>query len=215
MKMHDRIMAQPTEIVRDALFSRDRKYRYLLTREWSPMFPGQAGRMLFIMLNPSSADSLVDDPTIRKCMGFARRAECTSIEVVNLFAYVPTDPRALKHTDDPIGPENDRHILEAVKRAKIVYAAWGAQPIAESRGVDVWLMLAKNQFTPRCFGRTASLQPRHPLMVPYNYGWVPFVFYCQAARDGDCSWRACPQLRDGEPKKSGRSCPLDWGDDDE
>src|SRR3989449_11540410 len=113
----------------DACFSRCGTYRYALWRRWA------AGpQVLFVMLNPSTADAQRDDPTIRRCIGFARRWGCGGIEVVNLFALRATDPRRLRYTRDPVGPENVAHLARAAGRASLVGAAWGADPAARSRG---------------------------------------------------------------------------------
>src|SRR5437588_2477108 len=89
-----------------AVFSPDGRYRYLLTRRL-----GRSRRVAtFIMLNPSTADAINNDPTIRKCVGFARRWGCGLLQVVNLFALRATEPRVLRAAADPVGPENSRWI---------------------------------------------------------------------------------------------------------
>jgi hypothetical protein len=80
------------------------------------------------MLNPSTADATEDDPTIRRCVGFARRERCGVLEVVNLFAFRATNPQALRSAPDPVGPANDRFIEKAVERADLIVVAWGAVP---------------------------------------------------------------------------------------
>src|SRR5262249_40146014 len=106
-----------------AVFSTDGRYRYLLTRR---VGPGRKSAT-FIMLNPSTADATADDPTIRKCIGFARRWRCGVLRVVNLFAFRATDPDVLKAAADPVGPENRRWILRSIRRTnrQIVVCAWG------------------------------------------------------------------------------------------
>jgi hypothetical protein len=99
-------------------------YRYLLGRR-----VGEGDRTaLFMMLNPSTADATEDDPTIRRCTGFARREGCGVLEVVNLFAYRATDPAELRTAPDPVGPANDHHIKAALGRVALVVVAWGALP---------------------------------------------------------------------------------------
>lgn len=88
-----------TEQLRGAVISDDGRYRYRLWRTWAPELP----RMAWIMLNPSTADAEVDDPTIRRCVGFAKREGCGGIEVVNLYAYRSTDPSVLGTVDEKHG----------------------------------------------------------------------------------------------------------------
>ncbi len=104
-----------------AVLSPDGVYRYQLVREWDRARP----RVAFLMLNPSTADATQNDPTIRKCIAFARSWGCGSLEVVNLFAFRATDPRELGRCGarvDPVGAENDGYILAAARRASVVVA---------------------------------------------------------------------------------------------
>jgi hypothetical protein len=128
--------------------------------------------MVFIMLNPSTATDTVDDPTIRRCVGFARREGYAQLEVVNLFAWRATDPNQLRHVQDPVGPDNDRHILAACTRAGLVVAAWGLNVItvgapAAQRVAWVLGQLERHSIQLYCLGTTAGIagQPRHPLYV--------------------------------------------------
>lgn len=103
------------------------RYRYRLWRRW-----GDGPQLGFVMLNPSTADAAVDDPTIRRCMGFARREGCDGIEVVNLFAWRATDPTEIRDRAragvDVVGPENRRHLAAMAANPKIglTVAAWGS-----------------------------------------------------------------------------------------
>ena len=92
----------------DAVISDCGKYRYRLTRKW-----GYGRPCGFIMLNPSTADALHDDPTIRRCVGFAKAWGCGALIVVNLFAVRATSPREMMRADDPVGPENKEHVQRA------------------------------------------------------------------------------------------------------
>lgn len=140
------------------------KYRYHLTREW-----GFGGRtMLFVMLNPSTADAMQDDPTIRRCMRFAKDAGFDGIGVVNLFAYRATDPDELKRGGDIIGRANDVTIVNAARKASCVVLAWGAHGDAYKqrvRDVVVKLTVACSSSLNH-LGLTASGQPKHPLYLP-------------------------------------------------
>jgi hypothetical protein len=142
-----------------AAFSRDRRYRYRLWRRWDRSRPAIA----FCMLNPSTADARRDDPTIRRCIGFARDWGYGGIEVVNIFALRATDPRALRSAHDPVGPRNDAFMLRAARRSPVVIA-WGVHGALRDRGAT-----ALRLFGPRtrvlALGRTRSGAPRHPLYL--------------------------------------------------
>ncbi len=117
------------------------KYRYTLEREW---MTGQ-GTCLFVMLNPSTADASEDDPTIRRCIGFAQRWGYQRLTVGNLFAYRATDPLGLREVplDVAIGPENDDHLCDLSHGASLIVAAWGAHPITAERSGVVAALLRK------------------------------------------------------------------------
>lgn len=94
----------------DAVISDDGLYRYLLERHWDDT----TSSCTFVMLNPSTADALVDDPTIRRCVGFAKSFGCGSLRVVNLYAYRATKPAELWTVDDPVGPANGSYWFSAL-----------------------------------------------------------------------------------------------------
>jgi hypothetical protein len=132
-------------------------YRYLLRRRWDVKRPA----LLFCMLNPSIADAERNDPTIRRCLGFARAWEYGGLEVVNLYAYRATQPAELFRAADPVGPDNDRHIAEAVARAGRVIVGWGNHGRNAERLASVLPLLNEAY----CFDITSAGQPRHPLYV--------------------------------------------------
>lgn len=140
-----------------AIFSADRRYRYVLTRTWDRARPACS----FVMLNPSTADERTDDATIRRCIGFARSWGFGSLNVVNLFALRATDPRELYRAEDPIGPEND-YWLDALDGRSRIVVAWGDHGVLRGRGAEV---LARLRGSPWRFGLTASGQPLHPLRL--------------------------------------------------
>ena len=140
-------------------------YRYWLARQWTD----GAARLPIIMLNPSTADAENDDPTIRRCMAFARREGFGGIHVFNLFAFRATSPDDMKATDDPVGPLNDHWIGQALQSAAImrvpILAAWGTHGEHRSRANYVRGMAHLRGAELVCLGVTAAGHPRHPLYV--------------------------------------------------
>lgn len=118
---------------------------------------------LFIMLNPSTADEVKDDPTIRRCIGFANAWGYGILEICNLFAWRATRPNDLKAAEDPVGPENDRYILEAAGRAEKIVAAWGNHGQHFGRSVEARALLRGHNI--ECLGVTQLGEPKHPLYV--------------------------------------------------
>lgn len=149
--------------------SLDRRYRYTLGR---PV--GSGGRLLVVMLNPSTADAFEDDPTIRRVVGFARRDGFGSVEVVNLYALRATDPAGLRTAADPVGPNNDAHIRSALGRCDAVAVAWGADPGPVEGRAGAVLRLIGESFAPLCWGLTKTGQPRHPLYLRGDSPLVPY-----------------------------------------
>ena len=150
---------------RDAVISPDERYRYLLRRRWMP-----GPTFGFIMLNPSTADAQRDDPTIRRCIGFAGSHGCGSLLVVNLFALRTTHPGALlAKGETPVGPENDVAIIEALAECPIVVAAWGSFPYLHSklshRPEQVIRMALDHDHSLAALGKTIGGYPRHPLYL--------------------------------------------------
>lgn len=152
-----------------AVISDDRRYRYVLLRNWSdceiPM------SVTFVMLNPSTADAKKNDQTITKCIGFARRWGYDQIIVVNLFGYRSRFPHHLRDQQDPVGPDNDRWIKWALKRSMLVVPAWGRNGDRYPRRVEqVMRLIEKRRGIVRveCLGLTADGSPLHPLMPGYD-----------------------------------------------
>jgi hypothetical protein len=113
--------------LKSALVSECGRYRYNLERCWCKE-PGADdwSTVNLIMLNPSTADGRSDDPTIRKCIRFAKRWGYTDLVVTNLFAWRATEPEDLALAEDAIGPENDAHIASGIRGSDLVVCAWGA-----------------------------------------------------------------------------------------
>lgn len=117
------------------------------------------------MLNPSRADAFSDDPTLRSCIQFAQRWDCGSLSVVNLFGYCTPHPTALKQVADPVGPENDAHVVEAVERADRVVLAWGNFGGLLGRDHAILALLKPHRHKLHYLQLNRSGQPRHPLYI--------------------------------------------------
>ena len=140
---------------KNATFSDCRKYRYGLSRTWN----GKKKTILFIGLNPSTANEKIDDPTIRRCINYAQNWGYGSLLMVNLFAYRATLPSELKNVKNPIGNDNDLHIIELSKKADIAVAAWGNEGTLLNRDKEVKKILPNLM----CLKINKSGQPSHPL----------------------------------------------------
>lgn len=152
------------------------KYRYTLTRKTHSILRWNKP-CLFIMLNPSTADAKIDDPTIKKCLHYARREGCTDLTVVNLFALRATDPQELLKHDDPTGSENWKHILDQIQahRLGLVVLAWGSHKFIRPKYVDAILFqLFRANITPKCLAINQDGNPRHPLYVPKDQKLIDF-----------------------------------------
>lgn len=156
-------------------------YRYRLTRTWDEALRPAC----FLMLNPSTADATKDDPTIRKIVKLARAWGCGGIVVVNLFAYRATDPMrlfdvfynpvAVPGKGDPVGPDNDRYIREAVEQCHPIIAAWGTKGVMMLRDQKVKQMLASIGVPVMCLKSTKDGHPQHPLYVKDDTQPQPFM----------------------------------------
>lgn len=155
-----------------AIISPCGQFRYRLWRRWAE---AERNKLVFIMLNPSTAGAEQDDPTIRKCIGFAKRYAYSGIEVVNLYAYRATDPADLKRAGWPKGPDNDQHILDACRESSDHEAicAWGANARGMDRPRVVLEMLRSNGIHPQALALTSDGMPRHPLYIPYGAAPIP------------------------------------------
>lgn len=142
-------------------------YRYALGRTWDPESEGlESSRPVFsiVMLNPSTADHAVDDPTIRRCIHFARQEGCGAVLVRNLFAFRATSPKELRSIADPWGPLNEA-VLALNLRFAIRVLAWGAMPTWLHRRAIEAKCIAKTRGA-RVLGLTKDGHPRHPLYLP-------------------------------------------------
>jgi hypothetical protein len=151
---------------RGAALSGDGHYRWSLWRRWTENALSVWSRPLlgWIMLNPSTADADVDDPTIRRCIRFAKRDGYGGIMVANLYGLRVTRPVNLWQADDPVGPLNDAAIQALHVDCTDVVLAWGSQRKAAERVSAVEKVLSGRPVW--CLGTTADGHPRHPLYVP-------------------------------------------------
>lgn len=147
-------------------FSRCRRYRYWLRRDWDRALPQCA----FIGLNPSTADAQTDDPTLRRCMGFARQWGYGSLLLVNLFGFRATDPAALSTVSDPVGPRANHWLRRAAAESPLLVAAWGNGGQLFERATRVAHLIHNAQ----CLGVTAQGMPRHPLYCPKRSCLIPY-----------------------------------------
>lgn len=154
---------------RDATFDSAKIYRYSLWRRWN----NEAPKITFVLLNPSQADAERDDPTLRRCIGFAKDWGYGSLEVVNLFAFRSPTPQTLRSATDPIGPECDRYLLAAATTAQQIIVAWGNWGQLHQRDRTALQLLAP--YSPLyCLGLNRTGHPRHPLYSQKDV--TPFSF---------------------------------------
>ena len=146
-------------------------YRYLLWRTWDYA----VARLLWVLLNPSTADERSDDQTLRRCMSFSRAGGYGRVEIVNLFAYRTPYPQRLRHAADPVGGENDRYLAEAAQRAGGIVVAWGTDGAYQRRDRAVLALLERHAARPLlCLGTTRDGSPRHPLRITRSASLMPY-----------------------------------------
>ena len=146
-----------------AIYSDCEKYRYILTRIWD----GTGRKVLFIMLNPSTATEVQNDPTVERCERRARVLGFGSFRVNNIFAWRDTDPQKMRAAPDPVGPANDSLIRESCHWADQIICAWGTHGAYLDRGAKVSAILLSTGRSLFHFGLTKSGHPRHPLYIAY------------------------------------------------
>ncbi|MCX7287060.1 MAG: DUF1643 domain-containing protein [Rhodobacterales bacterium] len=157
------------DAVSEASYSDCTRYRYLLTRVW-----GSGPRALFIMLNPSTATEVQNDPTVERCERRARALGFGAFRVTNIFAFRATDPKVMRAEADPVGPANDTAILDSLPWADAVICAWGNHGAHLDRGASVVKLLRQAGAPLEHLGLTGQGQPRHPLYVSYDQKPLPW-----------------------------------------
>lgn len=170
---------------RKTIFCPERIYRYTLWREWPAptpnllhtddphlaYYPGQHSQYcMFIGLNPSTADEVKDDATIRKCIGFAKRWGFGALCMTNIFAFRARDPKVMKKCLSPIGEDNDAWLKRCAAGAGRIIAAWGTHGEFMGRGDDVMAMIPHLE----CLRMTQHGHPEHPCYITYEVEPIPF-----------------------------------------
>lgn len=155
-----------SEIIRGANFSRCKRYRYALARTWDTNKP----QLMIIGLNPSTADHKQDDPTIRRCINFAKNWGYGSVVIANLFAFRATYPKELLASEEPIGPANDRWLKRLASQSDLILAAWGNDGSFQNRS-SIIRKRFKNLY---CLEINASGEPAHPLYQPNSAKHKPY-----------------------------------------
>lgn len=148
-------------------------YRYTLRRD---TLGGYGAKVCFVMLNPSTADDVFDDPTTRRAMGFASRLDCSKYLAVNLFALRSTNPKGLKSVDDPVGFDNDEYVAAAAEWADSLVVAWGAGGTFMERDKRTLEIIRQHsRFPILCLGKTMHGHPRFPLYLRKDTAFEQFT----------------------------------------
>ncbi len=155
----------------EAIFDKHKKYRYLLTR----YFETGNKTITFIMLNPSTADETLDDPTIRRCISFAKKLDVKKMQVVNLFAYRTPNVSVLKNAQEPIGEENNFYIENSAKESDIIILAWGNNGVYQNRAFIVKEMLKEFKNKIYALKILKNGEPSHPLYLKKDI--VPALYF--------------------------------------
>jgi len=150
-------------MIKKAIFSKDKKYRYWLKREWDYNKP----TVNFICLNPSVADEVEDDKMVTKCIRQADKLGFGNIEMTNLFSFVDTKRTNFYDISDPIGEQNDIYVLKAAKRCDKIVIAWGNEGVYKNRSEIVLKKLLKLDIRLYCLKLTSIGQPHHPGRLGY------------------------------------------------
>ncbi len=153
-----------------ALYSACEAYRYMLTRIWDP----DGRRVLFVMLNPSTATEVQNDPTVERCERRARALGYGAFRVCNIFAYSATDPKVMRAQPDPVGPANDAAIVESAEWADTIVCAWGTHGAHRARGPQVEALLRATGKPLYHLGLSQAGHPKHPLYIAYAHQPEPW-----------------------------------------
>ena len=154
-----------------AVYSDCERYRYTLTRTWN----AGGKRVLFVLLNPSTATEVQNDPTVERCERRARALGYGAFRVCNIFAFRATDPRVMRAQADPVGPLNDAAIRDGCGWADAVICAWGTHGAHLDRGAAVEDLIRDATAVPYHLGLSQAGHPKHPLYIPYAQAPEPWA----------------------------------------
>lgn len=160
-----------TGMIGRATFSPDEQYRYALGRRWED---DGIEPLMFLMCNPSKATHEVLDWTVGRCVSYAKAWGYSALVVGNIFGLRSTDPRQLVRHHDPVGPQNNEHILRLARASATVVCAWGAWGQLWDRGEEVRQNLVRAGVTPYCLDTTSGGYPRHPRGLTRDLTPVPY-----------------------------------------
>ncbi len=160
-----------TDAPSEAIYSDCERYRYTLTRTWDP----EGRRILFVMLNPSTATEIRNDPSVERCERRARALGYGAFRVCNIFAWRDTDPRAMRAAADPVGPANDAAIADSASWADTIVAAWGTHGEHLARGGMVERLLRATGRPIHHLGLSLKGHPKHPLYISYTRQPDPWI----------------------------------------
>lgn len=154
-----------------AVYSDCERYRYALTRTWDPL----GKRLLFVMLNPSKATEVQNDPTVERCERRARALGFGAVQVTNIFAWRETDPHKMRKTNDPVGPDNDQVLQDGALWADMIIAAWGTHGAHRDRGPATEQLLRETGKPLHSLGLSKHGHPKHPLYISYAQQPISWV----------------------------------------
>ncbi|WP_437226659.1 DUF1643 domain-containing protein [Planctomicrobium sp. SH661] len=153
------------DVFSQATYSSCRRYRFSLVRRFGKPVAKKHERIAFIGLNPSTATEQVNDPTVRRCIGYAQLWGYREFVMLNAFGYRSTDPRGLQTIEDPVGAANNEQIRYWSRRSDVVVCCWGVHAVLQDRGAYLEEQLRKWNVTARCLGKTLAGFPKHPLYL--------------------------------------------------
>ena len=148
-------------MIKDAILDKERKYRYMLKRQWGDV---NGNFVNFLLLNPSTANETIDDPTIRACIKFSQNLGYDGFYVTNLFAFRTKSPQLLKQSKNQIGAKNDEFIKKYAHKSTLIIVAWGNHGNFLDRDKEVLKILTEIK-APHCLAITKSGNPKHPLYI--------------------------------------------------
>ncbi len=161
----------PDGTISRAVYSDCEQYRYLLTRCWDGKGENRA---VFIGLNPSTATELQNDPTVARCINYAKAWGHDAMTMLNAYAFRSTDPKGLKTIDDPVGPDNDRYISRQTLAASRIILCWGTHAVYLDRGENLFTKLQAWERDLFCLRVTKHGHPSHPLYLKKDLQPIPF-----------------------------------------